>query len=55
MSMTTTAAAPQDPLRPPATGLKAWLSAWLAKRIPFGFRVLRAMAIRSCASATSSW
>jgi len=44
MSMTTTAAAPQDPLRPPATGPKAWLSAWLAKRIPFGFRLARALA-----------
>jgi len=41
MNMTTTA--PQDPLRPPATGLKAWLMAWLPKLIPFGFRVLRAV------------
>jgi cytochrome P450 len=41
MSMTTTTA--QDPLRPPATGFKAWLMAWLVRRIPFGFRVLRAL------------
>ena len=41
MSITTTAT--QDPLRPPATGLKAWLMAWLPKLIPFGFRVLRAV------------
>jgi cytochrome P450 len=39
MSMTTT----QDPLRPPATGFKAWLMTWVAARIPFGFRVLRAI------------
>ena len=43
MSMTTTAASPQDPLRPRATGPKAWLAAWLARRIPFGFRLLRAL------------
>ena len=43
MNMTTIAPAPQDPLRPPATGLKAWLMAWLPKLIPFGFRVLRAV------------
>src|SRR6476619_2937870 len=44
MSITTTATATQDPLRPPATGLKAWLAAWLAKRIPFAFRLARALA-----------
>jgi len=47
MSITTTAAttttAIQDPLRPPATGLKAWLMAWLPKLIPITFRVLRAI------------
>ena len=41
MSITTIAT--QDPLRPPATGLKAWLMTWLPKLIPFGFRVLRAV------------
>jgi cytochrome P450 len=41
MSITTTAT--QDPLRPPATGLKAWLMAWLPKLIPVTFRVLRAI------------
>jgi cytochrome P450 len=43
MSMTTTAAPTQDPLRPPVTGFKAWLAAWLAWRIPFGFRLLRTL------------
>ena len=43
MSITTTAVAPADPLRPPATGLKGWRTAWLPKFIPFGFRVLRAI------------
>ncbi len=41
MSMSTTTT--QDPLRPPATGFKAWLMTWVATRIPFGFRVLRAI------------
>jgi cytochrome P450 len=43
MSITTTAPVPQDPLRPAATGLKAWLMAWLPKLIPLAFRLLRAV------------
>jgi cytochrome P450 len=43
MTMTTTAPAPQDPLRPPATGLKAWLMGWLPKLFPVIFRLLRAV------------
>ncbi|CAN5740287.1 cytochrome P450 [soil metagenome] len=41
MSMTLPAAAPRDPLRPPATGWKAWLSTVVAKSIPYVFGVLR--------------
>src|SRR5260370_27741604 len=41
--MSISTARTQDPLRPPATGFKAWLMTWVAARIPFGFRVLRAI------------
>ena len=44
MSITHVRDCDQDPLRPPATGLKAWLAAWLAMRIPFAFRLARALA-----------
>ena len=55
MSITTTATATQDPLRPPATGLKAWLAAWLAQAHSLRLSPARGPWPPILVSATSSW